>query len=537
MTDPERPRGLLALAATTPASRDRYIDFLRGFSICVVVLGHWLIAVVVWEGGTVEGFNALERIRGLWALTWVLQVMPLFFFVGGFANATAIAAARRRGDGYAAYLARRIERMLRPTAVFLGIGLIVVVTLDAANVADNVVFPASELIARPLWFLGVYLIVVALAPAMLALHERFGLAVPAAMVMVAVAVDVVRFGFDVSAVGYVNYPVVWLLAHHLGFHYGAGGVLDRWRWGLAAAGLAGMVLATTVGPYPGSMVGLATDEFSNMDPPTLAIAALILWEVGLAMALRPTITRWLGSLRVWAGVIFVNSVIMTGFLWHLTAMLFGIGILLPLGFPQPEVGSATWWALRPVWVAALTVILAGLIVVFGWVEQRTPNRTPHRPAAPGSGIAAGAGAALIVVGVLGFAMGGLHQLFSVTGVEVVVFRMNPALNVIHLVIGGAAVAAATRGAAVVRRACLVGAAPLAVLAVAGPVLAAHPEANRLALNAADTVLHAGAALALVAAAAVAGRRVATPAGEISRPPPPGCDPRPWRDTGRGRPRR
>ena len=42
-------------------------------------------------------------------------------------------------------------------------------------------------------------------------------------------------------------------------------------------------------------------------------------------------------------------------------------------------------------------------------------------------------------------------------------------------------------------------------------LAAHPDANRLALNAADTVLHGGAALALVTAAVLAGRRAATPA--------------------------
>lgn len=517
MASDERPRGLLALAAATPASRDRYIDFLRGFSILVVALGHWLIAVVVWKGGRVDGFNALERIDGLWALTWVLQVMPLFFFVGGFGNGTAIAAARRRGDGYAAYLARRIERMLRPTAVFLGIGLLVVVTLDAANVADNAVFPASELITRPLWFLGVYLIVVALAPVMMQLHERYGLAVPAAMVAVAIAVDVVRFGADVSGVGYVNYPVVWLLAHQLGFHYGAGGVLDRWRWVLAGAGLAGMLAATNLGPYPGSMVGLSTDEFSNMDPPTLAILALVVWEVGLAMILRESITRWLAGVRVWAGVIFVNSVIMTIFLWHLTAMLFGIGILLPLGFPQPEVGTAAWWGLRPVWVVALTAILTGLVLAFGRVEQRTPSRTPQRPAAPGSALAAVAGGSLVVVGVLGFAMGGLHQLFSTTGVEVVVFRMNPALNVIHLGLGGALVMAATRTASIVGRTAVGGAAALVALAVIGPVLVAHQDVNGLAVNSADTLLHAAAALLLVAAAALALRGGGRPGAAASRP--------------------
>ena len=34
------------LAARTPASRDRSVDFLRAASILTVVLGHWLIGVV-----------------------------------------------------------------------------------------------------------------------------------------------------------------------------------------------------------------------------------------------------------------------------------------------------------------------------------------------------------------------------------------------------------------------------------------------------------------------------------------------------------
>ncbi len=506
MTSPDRPHGLLALAAATPPDRDRYVDFLRGFSILVVMLGHWLIAVVTWSGGQVEGANALELINGLWILTWVLQVMPLFFFVGGFGNAAALRAVRRRGDGYSAYLARRIVRMLRPTVAFLGVGSLVVVALDAANVADNVVFPASTLITRPLWFLGVYLIVVALAPLMLALHERFGWAVPLALVMTAGVVDLLRFGFDLSAVGYVNYPVVWLLAHQLGFFYGDGSVLDRRRWVLTGVGLAGMVVATTAGPYPGSMVGLATDEFSNMDPPTIAIVALTLWQVGLAMILRESITHRLAAVRVWAVVILVNSVIMTVFLWHLTAMLLGVGILYPLGFPQPAAGTGLWWALRPVWIVVLAVLLAGLVAIFGRVEQRTRFTTPASPPAPGSALTSTAGVALVTLGVLGFAMGGMHQLFSLTGVEVVVFRINPALSIIHLGLGTVLVLAAAREARVVRRAAVWCGAGLVTLVIAGLILAGRPDVNRLTLNGADTVLHAVACVTL-AAAVVRLRRV------------------------------
>ena len=144
---------LSEIAASTPETRDRYVDFLRAFSILVVVLGHWLIAVVTWQDGKVDGENALELIDGIWILTWLLQVMPLFFFVGGFSNLRSWEGVERRGDGYAVFLYTRMLRMMRPTAVFLGIPLVVISFLELWNVADNVVFTVAELIARPLWFL------------------------------------------------------------------------------------------------------------------------------------------------------------------------------------------------------------------------------------------------------------------------------------------------------------------------------------------------------------------------------------------------
>jgi fucose 4-O-acetylase-like acetyltransferase len=507
---------LLGLAAATPPSRDRYADFLRAFSILVVVFGHWLIAVVTWEGGKVDGQNALELIDGIWILTWLLQVMPLFFFVGGFSNLRSWEGAERRGEGYAVFLYTRMLRMMRPTIVFLGLTLTIITILDKFNVADNVVFPASELIARPLWFLGVYMIVVALAPAMIGLHRRYGAAVVVAMAAIAVAVDVLRFGFDLSGFGYVNYPVVWLMAHQLGFLYADGTLARVGKW-LAGGAIVVLLALVNLGPYPGSMVGLSRDEFSNMDPPTVAIGTLILWQVGLAMVLRVPVTRWLQRLRVWAAVIYVNSVIMTVFLWHLTAMLFGIGILFPLGFPQPDAGTGLWWGLRPVWIAVLLVLLALFVLGFGRFESRGMRRLS--PSAPSAGLAtataAGAalGAVFVLFGVLGFAMGGMHQLFSVTGTELIVFNLNPMLNVIHLAVGWILLRGSVRGPQVQvvmsAGACVI----LVMLAGYGWAAAAGTTANRFAVNEADTVLHLAAVAVTGVVAYVTARR--------STPPEPG----------------
>ena len=48
------------LAAATPKTRDRYVDFLRVASLMVVMLGHWLMAVVIWADGRLQTSNVLE---------------------------------------------------------------------------------------------------------------------------------------------------------------------------------------------------------------------------------------------------------------------------------------------------------------------------------------------------------------------------------------------------------------------------------------------------------------------------------------------
>src|SRR4051794_651667 len=109
-----------ALAAATPAGRDRYVDLLRVASLGVVIAGHWLMAVpVLGPDGRTGVTNVLALVPALRPATWLLQVMPVFFLVGGFAHATALASIRRRGGGYADFARSRVARLLRPTAVFL----------------------------------------------------------------------------------------------------------------------------------------------------------------------------------------------------------------------------------------------------------------------------------------------------------------------------------------------------------------------------------------------------------------------------------
>ena len=399
------------LAAATPASRDRYVDFLRAFSIAVVVLGHWLMAAVTFGPSGFRAGNALVEMRWLQPLTWVLQVMPVFFFVGGFAHLVTYDANKRRGGRYVHFVHGRLARLLRPVGVLLAVWVPLTLLLDASSVSSTVVRPVTKLVVQLLWFLGVYVIVCALAPVTIAAHRRWAWRVPVAFVACAVVIDVLGFRYGMSGLRWLNVLPVWLLAHQLGYFYGS--ITRRAAAAMAAGGLGALVALTAVGPYPVSMVGMPGERISNMAPPTVCIVALTVWLTGLVVLARPLVTRWLARPRVWTGVVALNGVIMTVFLWHLTALLLAVFVLLPRGwFPQPAVGSGLWWATRPLWFAVLLAVLGGLVAVFGRLERPAPVRYAPAPSRTPVALQASAvaGVALVALGVLGLALVGLSDM-------------------------------------------------------------------------------------------------------------------------------
>lgn len=375
-----------AIAAATPAGRDRLVDFLRAFSIAVVVFGHWLMAAVTVRGGNFTAGNALDVIPGLWMLTWVLQVMPVFFFVGGFSNLVSWRSGERKGATYAEFLRSRIERLMRPTIVFVAIWLVSAGALSRASgaVASDLK-PALGVIAKPLWFLGVYVLVVALSPVMIRLHIRHGTRIPVMLGLAALVVDVARVGLTVPGIGYLNYAFVWLFAHQLGFFYAEGTLVSmkrRTHVATAVASLGTLVALTLFGPYSPSMVGMATHKASNNSPPSICLIALTMFLVALTMIVREPVGRRLQRPRAWAAVVAANSMIMTVFLWHLTALLIGAVALAPLGFLRPEIGSTDWWALRPVWIVVLALLLVPFVMAFGRFERSSEGLPTPRSIAP-----------------------------------------------------------------------------------------------------------------------------------------------------------
>ena len=156
-------------AATSP-DRDRFIDAVRAGSLLIVVLGHWLMATVVVQGDWIVGANALTYIPALQLATWILQVMPLFFIAGGFSNITVWRSLRRRGGTYPEYLQGRLVRLLRPTIFFVLLWHFALPVAAALGMSQDRVDIIGLLLGQPLWFLGIYVTMTALAPAMSSWH-------------------------------------------------------------------------------------------------------------------------------------------------------------------------------------------------------------------------------------------------------------------------------------------------------------------------------------------------------------------------------
>jgi hypothetical protein len=439
------------LDAATPATRDRYVDLLRVTSLGVVILGHWLMAVVlIGPDGGVTATNLLAVVPELQPLTWLLQVMPVFFLVGGFSHAVALASQRRRAGSYADFVRSRAGRLLRPTAVFVAAWLLLALLLEVTGQHEGVLRAASRTVAQPLWFVGVYLGVVALAPPMAALHRRLGRrawAVPVALAAGAAGVDALRFTAGVQYIGYLNVALVWLAVHQAGVLYADGTLARggrRLAYALAGGGLAGAYALTVLGPYPVSMVGLPGEPVSNMSPPTLAMVAHATWLTGLVLLLRGAVTRWLRRPRVWATVVAANGLAMTAFLWHLTAMFAAIAATVAAGIALPAAGSAGWWLLRPVWVAALALLTAALVAAFRRADRPRPARTrPAVRARRRRALVAAAGAALCVAGVLGFSAVGFGGMLTGRSATLVVIPITPMAATV-LLSAGALVLSASR---------------------------------------------------------------------------------------------
>jgi len=393
------------LAAQTPEERNRYVDFLRSVSILVVIIGHWMIATAYYSNGVLAHGHLLKTEPQMQWLTWVFQVMPIFFIVGGYSNGVSLESARRRGTDYGGWLAARLNRLVAPLLVLIISWAILAVILHLFGADRETIQYASQASLIPTWFLAIYIMVVILAPLTYAFWKRFGFISFWAFVVVAILVDITFFAAKVEWLGWSNYFWVWLAVHHLGF---------AWRDGrfkspaqllfFSALGLAVLWLLIFKGPYPLAMVGSPDPGLSNTLPPKITLLSLGVFQFGLLLALEKPMRRALSGLRLWTATVLINSMIMTVYLWHITVMILVVALLyLAGGFGLGlEPGTESWWYSRLIWIAVLLVLLLPVALLLSPLERASRSAT-SAPPSPARQIA---GAMMLCLGIAILAMYG-----------------------------------------------------------------------------------------------------------------------------------
>jgi fucose 4-O-acetylase-like acetyltransferase len=368
------------LAANTPESRNRYVDFLRAVSICAVVFGHWLIVAPYVNGGEINITGMLAHQEWTRWLTWVFQVMPVFFLVGGYSNSISWESAQRKGGTYGAWLQVRLQRLVGPVLPLIFMWIILAAGAQWAGLNPEMVQAASQMALIPIWFLAVYIMVVVLVPISYSAWQKYRFKSFAFLVLAAAVDDFLFFAADLQAVGWLNYGFIWLAVHQLGY---------AWRDGYMAGARQGLIWVTgaavvligliALGPYPVSMVSVPGQEVSNSLPPKIAILALGIVQCGLLLSIEAPMRRWLSSATPWTAVVLINSMIMTVFLWHLTASTLAIGCALlfnDVGL-KVEPGSGTWWAIRPLWILIYLLALLPFALGFGRFERSAAGVHSH----------------------------------------------------------------------------------------------------------------------------------------------------------------
>ncbi|MDV5145325.1 acyltransferase [Streptomyces sp. SBC-4] len=351
----------------TPSHRDRAIDGLRALALLAVPTGHWLLGgFTLSSDGSIHNASPLGTFAGLAPVSWVLQMLGIFFLVGGYAS---VLSYRRRKGSTGEWLKGRLARLGRPvlgvTAVWAA--LLPVLHFGLGVPVDSL-RTASTLVVQPLWFVGVYTVVTALTPYCVRVARRLGVWAAAPLLASVAVVDFLRYGPYADAVppwlSLLNILPGWLFAYQLGVSWGEGRVTRRHAWGLLVGGAALFAALLLAFGYPASMVGVPGEVRTNSHPPSLLVLALAAAQSGAAILLRGRLGRLLKRPALWAPVVVVNLSAMTILCWHQTAMLAAAIPGSYLGEIPGLVGtpdSVGWILARLAWMP----VFAGLLVLIG----------------------------------------------------------------------------------------------------------------------------------------------------------------------------
>lgn len=339
--------GLREKVVAASAGRDRVLDAVKAVALLIVIVGHSL----AWHVRGGAAVNVLEDAPALVPLTWLFQVLPLFFAAGAVSNATSLARHGRAG-----YLRARGRRLLAPVVVYATFWTLLLLPFGGAPAVTG----AGRFLAQLLWFAGVYLLVAATA----VLTSRW-VARPwltnVVWLAAIVALDAVRTT-DLAAWGWLNMLLVWGWLHQVGYSLPR---LKGHRWAVPAGlGLiAGAVGLAFAGPYAHSLISVAgMPGLSNLAPPSTVLAVYGAGQILLLAGLWPWLERVLRDDARWVPIALIGARGMGMYLWHIPLVGLAAGTAMAVGWSAPAL-SAPWWAVHLLVVLVVVPcawLLAGL---------------------------------------------------------------------------------------------------------------------------------------------------------------------------------
>jgi surface polysaccharide O-acyltransferase-like enzyme len=330
------------VAGDATSGRDRAVDVARLAALVMVMFGHCALLLATIDTGGLHIDNLLGEVPAIRPLTWVAQVMPLFFLAGGAAGAYGY----RAGTPWGTWLFARAQRLCRPVYWYLAVWVVGLLVVRMILGAESAARLGRECVAL-LWFLGVYLVVLAFVPALTRLRSGWaGAIVVASLLAAAAAVDGIRIAVGTPESGSANFVIVWLIPVVIGVAYARRLVGTRAALVVAAGAFVAQVGLATTETYEVSLVVTGVERMSNVSPPTLLLALQCTWMSCLFVAVAGAIQRWAARPRVWHVVSVGNGGAMTIYLWHIPAIAVATFSLHAFGLDAYDVHAAWFWALR-----------------------------------------------------------------------------------------------------------------------------------------------------------------------------------------------
>lgn len=307
------------------AGRDRVIDAVKALALLLVIAGHSLAWTSTPDGLT----STLDAAPGVFPVTWALQILPLFFFVAG---------AGLKGLNHAGSVKyiRRAARLQTPIISLLLITAVLTTALP--GVGGLGVLPVQLI-----WFIGVYLIILVLAP-FLNRCTHLSLVIP--WLGLIALIDVLRVNVS-AGLGWANLIVVWAMFAFLGVNMKALRSLPAWFPGAAAiVSIAAAVMLIRMGPYSPALISTdALPGLTNLAPPTLVLAFAGIAQISILLLLWAPVSRLLSRDGVWVPIAFFSSRAMGLYVFHMLVMTVVVGLVIALAW-APSVLSPLWWGLH-----------------------------------------------------------------------------------------------------------------------------------------------------------------------------------------------